>query len=122
MNLATDAFRKVFDLDQEKLSENPKVTSKKRYAEYELHKIYPSYMKSNYKAEEFVGNIDTAIKMKEFCEDIEGLKHSIGSNIGLLIEDTWGNSSILDKCITWAFLVFITNSFLSNTFAIYHIF
>lgn len=79
---------KVFDLDQEKLSENPKVTSKKRYAEYELHKIYPSYKKSNYKAEEFVGNIDTAIKNeKEFCEDIEGLKHSIGSNIGLLIED-----------------------------------
>ena len=24
---------------------------------------------------------------KEFCEDLEGLKDSIGSNIGLLIED-----------------------------------
>lgn len=79
---------KVFDLDQEKLSENPKVTSKRRYAEYELHKIYPSYKKSNYKAEEFVENIDIAIKNeKEFCEDVEGLKDSIGSNIGLLIED-----------------------------------
>lgn len=79
---------KVFDLDQEKLLENPKITSKRRYAEYELHKIYPSYKKSNYKAEEFVENIDTAIKNeKEFCEDVEGLKDSIGSNIGFLIED-----------------------------------
>lgn len=79
---------KVFDLNQEKLLENPKITSKRRYAEDELHKIYPSYKKSNYKAEEFVENIDTAIKNeKEFCEDVEGLKDSIGSNIGFLIED-----------------------------------
>lgn len=33
-------------------------------------------------------NIDIAIKNeKEFCEDIQRLKDSIGSNIGILIED-----------------------------------
>ena len=79
---------KVLELDKDKLLNNSKVTSKRRYAEDELRKIYSGYKKSSYHAEEFVKNIDTAIKNeKEFCEDIEGLKDSIGSNIGILIED-----------------------------------
>lgn len=46
------------------------------------------YKKSSYQAEELVGDIDKAIRNeKEFCEEIEGLENSVGSNIGRLIED-----------------------------------
>lgn len=79
---------KVLELDKDKLLNNSKVTSKRRYAEDELRKIYSGYKKSSYHAEEFVKNIDISIKNeKEFCEDIQRLKDSIGSNIGILIED-----------------------------------
>ena len=81
-------FDDVFGLDTNKLLENPKVTSKRRYAEQELHRIFPRYKKSSYPAEEFVKNIDKAIQNeKEFCEDIMGLESSVGSNIGKLIEN-----------------------------------
>lgn len=80
-------FDEVFELDTEKLLENPKVTSKRRYAEQELRIIYPKYKKSSYQAEELVGDIDKAIQNeKEFCEDVVGLENSVGSNIGRLIE------------------------------------
>lgn len=80
-------FDEVFELDTEKLLENPKVTSKRRYAEQKLRIIYPKYKKSSYQAEELVGDIDKAIQNeKEFCEDIVGLENSVGSNIGRLIE------------------------------------
>lgn len=80
-------FDDVFELDTDKLLENPKVTSKRRYAEQELRRIYPKYKKSSYQAEELVGDIDKAIRNeKEFCEEIEGLENSVGSNIGRLIE------------------------------------
>lgn len=81
-------FDDVFELDTDQLLENPKVTSKRRYAEQELRRIYPKYKKSSYQAEELVGDIDKAIRNeKEFCEEIEGLENSVGSNIGRLIED-----------------------------------
>ena len=58
---------KVLELDKDKLLNNSKVTSKRRYAEDELRKIYSGYKKSSYHAEEFVKNIDIAIKNeKEF--------------------------------------------------------
>lgn len=80
-------FDEVFELDTEKLLENPKVTSKRRYAEQKLRIIYPKYKKSSYQAEELVGDIDKAIQNeKEFCEDVVGLENSVGSNIGRLIE------------------------------------
>lgn len=80
-------FDDVFELDTNKLLENPKVTSKRRYAEQELRRIYPKYKKSSYQAEELVGNIDKAIQNeKEFCEDIVELESSVGSNIGRFIE------------------------------------
>ena len=53
---------KVLELDKDKLLNNSKVTSKRRYAEDELRKIYSGYKKSSYHAEEFVKNIDIAIK------------------------------------------------------------
>lgn len=79
-------FDEVFDLDQDKLLSNPKVTSKRRYTENELRKIYPRYSKSAYHAEVLVKNIDKAIENEgKFCEDIKELEENIGSNIGLLI-------------------------------------
>ena len=78
-------FDEVFELDTDKLLENPKITVKRRYAEQELHRIYPRYKKSSYQAEELVKNIDKAIQNeKKFCEDIKGLESSVGSNIGRL--------------------------------------
>lgn len=53
-------FDEVFELDTDKLLENPKITVKRRYAEQELHRIYPRYKKSSYQAEELVKNIDKA--------------------------------------------------------------
>lgn len=79
-------FDEVFTLDKEKLLDNPKITAKRRYAEEKLRKIYPGYNKSSYHAETFVKEIDKAIENeKRFCEDIEELEHSVGSNIGKLI-------------------------------------
>lgn len=80
-------FDEVFGLDKEKLLDNPKVTAKRRYAENELRKIYPGYDKSSYQAEILVKDVDKAIENeKKFCEDIEELEYSVGSNIGKLIE------------------------------------
>lgn len=81
-------FDEVFELDREKLLENPKVTAKRRYVEQELRKIWPGYKKSCYRAEELVKDIDHAIhNEKEFCEDVVELENSVGSNIGKLIID-----------------------------------
>lgn len=80
-------FDEVFQLDGDKLLENPKVTSRRRYTERELRRIYPKYKKNSYQAEELVRDIDKAIRNeKAFCEDIIGLENSVGSNIGRLIE------------------------------------
>lgn len=79
-------FDEVLGLDREKLLQNPKVTAKRRYTEDALRKIYPRYRKSSYNAEIFVKNIDKAIENeKQFCEDIEQLEYSVGSNIGKMI-------------------------------------
>lgn len=75
-----------YELDKEKLLENPKVTAKRRYAEQELHRICRGYRKTSYDAEAMVRNIDQAINNeKKFCEEIEELEGSLGSNIGRLI-------------------------------------
>lgn len=80
-------FDEVFGLNKEKLLENPKATAKRRYAEDELHKIYPKYKKNSYDAEMLIKDVDKAIENeKQFCEDIEALEYSVGSNIGKLIE------------------------------------
>ena len=80
-------FDEVFELDEEKLLNNSKVTAKRRYAENELRKIWPGYNKSSYHSEKLVENIDKAIENeKKFCEDIEKLENSVGSNIGRLVQ------------------------------------
>lgn len=81
-------FDKVFELNRDKLLENPKVTAKRRYVEQELRRICPGYKKTSYRAEELVKDIDHAIdNEKKFCEDIVNLENSLGSNIGKLIMD-----------------------------------
>ncbi len=81
-------FDEVFDLDKEKLLDNPKTASKRRYTEHELRKIYPRYRKSSYNAEILVKHVDKAIENeKKFCEDIEALEYSVGSSIGILIDE-----------------------------------
>lgn len=62
-------FDEVFNLDNDKLLANPKVSAKRRYTEYELCKLYKGYKKSSYKADELVRNIDVAVRNeKQFCE------------------------------------------------------
>ena len=81
-------FDRVFEVDREKMLKNPKVSAKRRYAEQELCKVYPGYTKSSYRAVELVRNIDRAIENeKAFCEDIQALESSVGSNLGKLIEN-----------------------------------
>lgn len=80
-------FDEVFELDKDNLLENPRVTTKRRYVEQELRRIWPGYKKSFYHAEELVRDVDRAIdNEKEFCEDVVSLEHSLGSNLGKLIE------------------------------------
>jgi len=81
-------FDEVFSLDQSKMLLNPKVTAKRRYTEEELRKVFPNYKKTRYDAEYLVNSIDKAIENeKKFCEDIEGLENSLGSNVGKLIDE-----------------------------------
>ena len=81
-------FDEVFNLDKDKLLENPKITAKRRYVEHELRSLWPGYKKNSYRAERLMKNIDNAINNeKKFCEDIVGLENSIGSNIGKLISE-----------------------------------
>ncbi len=81
-------FDEVLDMNPNKLLENPKVTSKRRYAEEELRKVLPGYQKNDIQFQILKNRINNAIKNEKFfCEDIDGLKSNIGSNIGLLITE-----------------------------------
>lgn len=81
-------FEDVTELDKGKLLENPKANTKRRYTEQELRRIFPGYAKAKYNAETLVRNIDKAIENEKlFCEDEELLEHTVGSNVGLLIEE-----------------------------------
>ncbi|MCM1558931.1 MAG: RloB family protein, partial [Butyrivibrio sp.] len=81
-------FDEVFDLDKEKLLENPQVTAKRRYTEHELRKLMPGYSKGRYKADTLIKQVKMAIKNEEkFCEELEGLKERLGTNVGLLINE-----------------------------------
>lgn len=81
-------FDEVFQLDRDKLLENPQVTAKRRYTEYELRKLLLGYSKSNYKTEILMKRIKSAIKNEEkFCEEINGLRDKLGSNIGKMITE-----------------------------------
>lgn len=81
-------FDAVFELERDKLLENPKVTAKRRYVEQELRRIWPGYKKNSYRASELIKNVDRAIENeKRFCEDVIMLKDMVGSNIGQLMRE-----------------------------------
>lgn len=81
-------FDEVFELDRDKLLENPQVTAKRRYTEHELRKLLPGYSKSNYKAEALMERVEMAIKNEEkFCEELDGLRDKVGSNVGKVIKE-----------------------------------
>jgi hypothetical protein len=81
-------FDQVYTLDRTQLLANPKVSSRRRYAEHELNKLLPGFKKAAYDAHSLVKRIDLAIKNeKQFCEKIEELEHTVGSNLGQLIEE-----------------------------------
>ena len=81
-------FDDVEQLDEIQLFHNPKITAKRRYTEQELRKRMTGYTKSSYDVDWFMNRIDIAIKNeKNYCEDIEELEHSVGSRVGLLIEE-----------------------------------
>lgn len=78
----------VNTIDTEKLLKNKKVTSKKRFTEIELSRIFSGYKKNDIKFDRFKPNIQLAISQgKDFCEDVVGLKTRLGTNIGLLLEE-----------------------------------
>lgn len=80
-------FDEVFSLDHKLLKENPKVSSKRRYAEEELRRFLPGYHKNNIKFDKLAGRVFKAVNNeKKFCENVSELKDKIGSNLGTLIE------------------------------------
>lgn len=77
-------FDDVIDIDQVKLLENKKDNGR-TFAEIELRKRM-TYTKSSYNANTLFRKIPNAIaNEKKFCEELVGLKTSIGSNIGILL-------------------------------------
>ncbi len=83
-------FDEVHLINKEELLENKRASSKVRFVESELKKYFP-YNKNKYNAELLIQKIDLAIENeKRFCEDIEGLKNELGSNVGLLIQELKG--------------------------------
>ena len=62
-----------------------------RYAETELRKRMPNYKKSRYDADALLDNIDRALANAcTFCQDEAQLEHTIGSRVGVLIQDLRG--------------------------------
>lgn len=81
-------FDEVFELNRDKLLENPQVTAKRRYTEYELRKLLPGYSKSNYNAGVLMKRVKAAVINEErFCEELDGLKEQVGSNVGKVIKE-----------------------------------
>lgn len=81
-------FDEVMNLDMGKLLENPKVTSKRRYTEQQLRVLMPGFTKAKYNVAELMQRIYKAIlNEKRFCEDDQELEHTVGSKVGLLLEE-----------------------------------
>ena len=79
-------FDDYTNLDQSKLLENCWETKKKKYTEVELCKRIP-FKKNRYNAESIIQKIPNAIaNEKKFCEDLDLLEHTVGSNIGQLLD------------------------------------
>lgn len=81
-------FDEVLKLDRGLLLENPKVTTKRRYAEHELRKLLPGYSKTEYNVDILMKNLKIAMKNAQyFCEEVEALENDVGTNLRLLLEE-----------------------------------
>lgn len=79
-------FEAVFELDKDKLLENPQVTAKRRYTEYELRRLLPGYSKGKYNADILIKNLSLALcNAQKFCQNERLLISEVGTNIGKLI-------------------------------------
>lgn len=88
-------FDEVFQYDLEQLKENPKITNKVRYLENELRRLLPGYKKANIRFELLKKRIWKAVENeRHFCEDIDGLKDAVGSNVGLLLQELMGFAAL----------------------------
>lgn len=85
-------FDEVLNIDRDKIKRNDRINkdskSSIRFVSNELRSALGKYKKNRFNAGFLVNRIDVAIKNeKEFSEDLEELKNSIGSNIGKFIEE-----------------------------------
>lgn len=82
-------FDEFENLDFDKLLENKRINAKdksRKYSDKMLSNIIGCYNKSNLKFEDFIDRVDSAIEReKKYCENLDGLKDNVGSNVGLLI-------------------------------------
>ena len=70
-------FNEVFDLDRDKLLENPQITAKRRYTEHELRKLLPGYSKGKYNVDTLIAKLSVALcNTKKFCQDEELMKEN----------------------------------------------
>ncbi|MDD3303944.1 MAG: RloB family protein [Clostridia bacterium] len=77
----------ILSLNKKEMLENKKVNKNKRYLEVKLAEIF-GCNKRNVAFEKFQPNINQAIQNeKQFCEETEGLKYKLGSNVGKLLEE-----------------------------------
>lgn len=79
-------FDEVDSEDEQKMFENAKINSSRRYLEQRLHSIC-KYKKTHFVFADFEDKIDKAIiREKKYAEDIDDLKNNLGSNVGILVE------------------------------------
>lgn len=79
-------FNDYITLDKAQLLINPNITSMKKYTEYELSKRM-KYKKNKYNADSLVKDLQNAVtNEKNFCEELDSLENTVGSNLGKLFE------------------------------------
>lgn len=78
-------FKEIESEDNQKLLENPKVNSSRRYIEERLHDIC-KYTKTKFLFEPFEKNVhDAILRVKNYEENVNKLKNNLGTNIGKLV-------------------------------------
>lgn len=79
-------FDEVENEDKQKMYENKKISSKRRYLEKRLHTIC-GYTKTKFDFKKFEPNIVNAIQReKNYEENIMNLKDNLGTNVGILVK------------------------------------
>ena len=83
-------FKEIEYEDNQKMLENSKVNSSKRYLEKRLHDIC-KYTKTKFSFKPFEQNIkDAIIREKKYEENIHKLKNNLGTNVGKLVAQIIG--------------------------------